>query len=66
MPEESTTQIIRKRIRHTKTTLAGIATIVGPVAVAIWPQHAGTITTVASVLTGLGLISAADASAVSK
>lgn len=61
-----TTEIIRKRIRHTKTTLAGIATILGPVAVALWPAHAGTITAITSALTGMGLIAAADASALKK
>lgn len=58
-----TTELIRKRIRHTKTTLAGIATILGPIAATLWPEHAGKIMLATSALTGAGLIAAADASA---
>lgn len=62
MSEGGTTEIIRRRIRHWKTTLAGIATIASPILVGIWPQHATTIVTACSALTGAGLIAAADAS----
>lgn len=66
MPEPSTTEIIRRRIRHTKTTLAGLATILGPIAATVWPEHAGKIMLATSALTGAGLIAAADASQVKK
>jgi hypothetical protein len=58
---DSTTMIIRRRIRNWKTTICGIVTILAPIAVLIWPQHAVIFTTVISAFTGAGLISAADA-----
>ena len=62
--KEGTTEIIRRRIRHWKTTVAGIATIASPVLVSIWPEHASTITAACAGLTGAGLIAAADASTI--
>ncbi len=56
-----TTQIIQRRIRHWKTTIAGIALILAPVAGAIWPEYASKITNAAFLLAGGGFIAAADA-----
>lgn len=61
MNESSTTEIIRRRVRHWKTTIAGIATILGPILIAFFPEHAQAISMSASSLTGIGLIAAADA-----
>jgi hypothetical protein len=61
MDDSTTTQIIRRRIRHWKTTICGIVTIVAPIAVLIWPQHALLFSSIISAVTGAGLISAADA-----
>jgi len=57
-----TTDIIQKRIRHWKTTLAGVATIVCPIA-AIFapPDWQNKILYAAVVLSGTGHILAADA-----
>lgn len=57
-----TTQILHRRIRHWKTTIAGIATIVAPVLVILFPDYAAKITLIGSACTGWGLISAPDAS----
>lgn len=56
-----TTQILR-RVRHWKTTLAGIASIVCPV-VALFcpPEYSVKILAASSMLAGSGLIAAADA-----
>lgn len=61
--EEGTTQLIRRRIRHWKTTITGVALIVSPVAYAIWPEHSATITKAIGALTGAGFIAAADGAA---
>ncbi len=60
-PPDSTTVIIRRRIRHFKTTTCGIVTFLAPIAMAIWPKHAMIFAGIASAVTGAGLISAADA-----
>jgi hypothetical protein len=56
-----TTQIIQRRIRHWKTTIAGISLILAPVAGALWPEYAAKITQAALLLAGGGFIAAADA-----
>jgi hypothetical protein len=56
-----TTVMIQRRIRHWKTSIAGIALLLAPVAAAIWPAHADKIHNAALALGGLGLVSAADA-----
>ena len=56
-----TTQIIRRRIRHWRTSLAGVAILAAPIALAIWPEQAPVIHRIVDALIGLGLISAADA-----
>ncbi len=56
-----TTEIIHRRIRHWKTTAAGVAAIVAPIAASIWPEHAIKILSAASALSGAGLLAAADA-----
>lgn len=56
-----TTTIIRKRIRHWKTTVAGVACFLAPVAAIIWPEYAAKINSVAMLLAGAGFIAAADA-----
>lgn len=58
----STTLLIRRRIRHWKTTLAGLATIATPILVILFPEQAAKITLIGSTFTGWGLISASDAS----
>jgi hypothetical protein len=57
-----TTEIIRRRVRHWKTTLAGVALMSAPVAVAIWPEHTALIQNIVAGLAGAGLMAAADAS----
>ena len=56
----STTILIRRRIRHWKTTAAGVATLLGPIALSLWPEHSTAITNAVFAITGAGLISAAD------
>jgi hypothetical protein len=58
---ESTTAFLRRRVRHWKTTLAGIATIAGPILMALFPKWTLQISLVTATLTGSGLIAAADA-----
>lgn len=60
-PSESTTQFIRRRVRHWKTTLAGVAQIVCPIAIIFWPQEAQKIATLQGIVAGWGFICAADA-----
>jgi len=60
-PNENTAQFIRRRVTNWKTTLAGLGTILCPIAIAIWPEHATHIAGIQSALTGMGLIAAADA-----
>lgn len=56
-----TTEILR-RVRHWKTTLAGIATMIAPVAALFAPpEYQVKILAAASLLSGLGHIAAADA-----
>ena len=57
---DSTTMILRRRIRHWKTTFAGVAVLFSPILCAVWPQHAAVITQIVLGLTGAGLIAAAD------
>jgi hypothetical protein len=61
MEHDSTTQIIKRRIRHLKTTTCGIIAFAAPLAMVIWPKHAIIFSGLLSVATGAGLISAADA-----
>ena len=61
MEHDSTTQIIKRRIRHLKTTTCGIVTLLAPIAMVIWPDHAMVFAGIVSAVTGAGLISAADA-----
>ena len=58
---DSTTIIIRRRLRHAKTTICGIVTMITPFAILIWPQHALLFSSIMSVAAGAGLVSAADA-----
>lgn len=56
-----TTTIIR-RVQHWKTTLAGIASIVCPIAALfVPPEYSVKILAASSMLAGSGLIAAADA-----
>lgn len=55
-----TTMIIRRRLKHWKTSITGIALMLSPVAYAIWPNHGEIITKVVLSLTGAGFIAAAD------
>ncbi len=58
----NTTEIIQRRIRHWKTTAAGIACIVAPlVAIFCPPEIAVKVLAAASALAGTGLVVAADA-----
>jgi hypothetical protein len=59
--QESTTQFIRRRIRHWKTTAAGIAIILCPIVTILWPEFADKVVAIQSLLTGGALIAAADA-----
>jgi len=59
---DSTTQIIQRRIKHYKTTIAGIASIVCPiVSLFLPPDWANKILAAGVILSGAGLIGAADA-----
>jgi len=55
-----TTLLIQKRIRHWRTTIAGIVCWLAPVALLIWPDQAAQITAIAFAVTGTGLIAAPD------
>jgi len=59
-PKESTTLLIRRRLHHWRTTVAGIVTILAPVALILWPEHAVKITAAAFAFCGGGLTAAAD------
>jgi len=62
MSANSTSMLIRRRIQHWKTSLAGISAIVCPlVSLFLPPEWAMKVLAVAAVLSGAGLISAADA-----
>lgn len=56
-----TTELIHRRIRHWKTTLAGVASILCPVAAGFFPQHSTELLGVAVALNSVGLFNAADA-----
>jgi hypothetical protein len=59
-----TTELIHKRIRHWKTTLAGVAGIVCPiVSLFVPPEYATKVLAAGCMLSGTGLIAAADAKA---
>ncbi len=62
--ESSTTMMARRRLKNWKTTICGIALIISPIAIALWPRHALTISAVTTALTGGGFMAAADAAAV--
>jgi hypothetical protein len=57
-----TTEILHRRVRHWRTTAAGVASIVAPV-IALFcpPDLAIKVLAAASALAGSGLIAAADA-----
>jgi hypothetical protein len=56
-----TTEIIRRRVRHWKTTITGIALAAAPVAMSVWPEQSGLIAKIVAGLAGAGFILAADA-----
>lgn len=56
-----TTALLEKRIRHWKTTLVGVAGIIGPVALHVWPEHSQQIIAAMMALNGVGFMAAADA-----
>lgn len=60
MSESNTTRVIRRRIRHWKTTLTGIGLLFSPIISAIWPDAAPVVDKVTGVLIGAGFVSAAD------
>ena len=61
-PTGSTTEFIRRRIYHWKTTLSGIAGIAGPIAAILWPEYKDKIMTATVMLMGAGQVAAADSS----
>jgi hypothetical protein len=65
MSENSTTMMIRRRVRNWKTTLTGIASIVCPIiSLFLPPEWAAKLLAATGILAGSGLIAAADASAI--
>jgi hypothetical protein len=58
--EDSTTVIIRRRLRHWRTTLAGVVGMLGPIAALIWPEYALKILSISSAINGAGLVAAPD------
>lgn len=60
MSDGNTTEFIRRRIRHWRTTLAGIACIVGPIIAVIYPEYAVKILTITLGLSGAGHLAGAD------
>jgi len=62
MPESSTTEFIRRRIYHWKTTAAGIAGILGPIAAILFPEYSTKINAATMMLLGAGSVAAADSS----
>jgi len=55
-----TTTIIRRRLHHWRTTVAGLCIWLAGPAMLIWPQYAAKISAVAFALAGTGLIAAPD------
>jgi len=56
-----TTELIHRRLRHWKTTLAGVASIVCPIiSLFVTPELAVKVLAITGALTGTGLIFAAD------
>jgi len=64
MSHDSTTMMIRRRVRNWKTTVSGIAAIVCPViSLFLPPEWAAKLLAASGILAGSGLITAADATA---
>lgn len=61
-----TTEIIQKKIRHWKTSIVGVAGLLGPVALSIWPEYSQKIIAVMMAINGVGFMAAADAAKVSQ
>ena len=59
--DSSTTVFIRRRIHHWRTTAAGIAVILCPILVKVFPAYSETILSVGLALTGAGHLLGADA-----
>lgn len=66
MSEGNTTEFIRRRIKHWKTTAAGIGSMVCPFVGIIWPEYSQKILMISALLSGWGLCVAADGSNVVK
>jgi len=43
-----------------KTSLAGIITILGPIAATLWPEYANKILSITTIVAGGGLVAARD------
>lgn len=61
---DDTTQFIRRRIWHWKTTIAGVGSIVCPILAILFPAYAQKILLISSLFSGWGFIAAADGSKV--
>lgn len=55
-----TTEIFRRKVRHWKTTAAGLAVIALGVVPIIWPETAIKCAQISAFLTGAGFLMAAD------
>ena len=62
MSSGNTTEFVRRRIRHWKTTVAGVGAMVCPILAILIPSHADKIGMISSLFAGWGLMSAADGS----
>jgi hypothetical protein len=62
MSDGHTTEFLRRRVWHWKTTIAGVGSIVCPIAAILWPQYAQKILLISSLFSGWGFITAADGS----
>ena len=60
MNNDSTTQF-QRRVRHWKTTTAGIAIAGLTIAASVWPQHGGLFAKIIGGLSAAGLLAASDA-----
>ena len=62
MNDSHTTEFIRRRVRHWKTTIAGVGSIVCPILSIVFPSLAQKFALIASLFAGWGFITAADGS----
>jgi len=66
MSDGNTTEFIRRRVYHWKTTVAGIGSLVCPIGAILFPSLSQKFNMLSGLFAGWGLIAAADGSKVQK